>query len=115
MGGVLKRYSRVTLDAHILEGSGRETPYVLPPVCEECQADVVEILENCHAPLELPPECTGALIFAFISCRDCMCEVVTDEMSPELAKLLCPLCVNLEICSAYQIEGEAGEIIKPIY
>ena len=40
------------------------------------------------------------VLHLFSSCRDCLCEVVTDDMSPELAHMLCPLCPNLDVCEA---------------
>merc|ERR1711951_23904 len=77
-----------------------------PEVCSQCAYQIGNIIEYCLTAgfLDIPPECIGAIIYGIGYCSECLCEVITADMDPNLAQDLCPICPNLDVCQDKKFE-----------
>eukprot|EP00090_Calanus_glacialis_P015180 TRINITY_DN24034_c0_g1_i1.p1 TRINITY_DN24034_c0_g1~~TRINITY_DN24034_c0_g1_i1.p1 ORF type:complete len:141 (-),score=29.93 TRINITY_DN24034_c0_g1_i1:42-464(-) len=82
--------------------------YLYPEKCNECARDVENVIDFCFPSILslVDPECVGALAYASRSCRQCLCEVVAAQLSPELSVKLCPYCPELEVCPNTTVPSE---------
>merc|ERR1719153_755096 len=73
--------------------------YILPPNCEQCADDVENVIHFCFPYVLVDPECMGALTYAARSCRLCLCDVLDQELPPDLDEQICPFCPELAVCT----------------
>merc|ERR1711971_258461 len=68
-----------------------------PPSCENCFQDIANVISMCFDHPEV--ECGGSILYALRDCPPCLCDILADQINPDLVHYLCPLCPNLDQCT----------------
>merc|ERR1711974_396576 len=68
-----------------------------PPSCSICFEDIANVISMCFDHPE--PECGGSILYALRDCPPCLCDILADQIHPDLVHYLCPLCPKLDQCT----------------
>merc|ERR1712062_636304 len=75
-----------------------------PPSCSVCFDDIANVISLC---LDHPePECMGSILYALSHCPPCLCDILADQIHPDLVPYLCPLCPKLDQCTGPVMEDD---------